>query len=300
MFILLEVYGIYAPVSNIAKAALAAAVQTSLGKADTAAQPADVTAAINGLVNAAPSQLDTLKELSDALGGDNNFAASVTASLAGKAPATNIAKSALASAVQASLDRADNAAVASTTTAALAGKADVLSGSAANPNGTVTANPGTLYKSDAGTPGQVMWFKETGTGSDGWVAIAHSSVGGAGVLQPFVPEDTTSAGALTAGNLYGTAHIADRKITVSNFLIAISTAMVGGTLFRCGLYVINADGTETLVARSSGGRSPIVGPRRSRVAIVEAQSISHPSTGWWVWVQWAAYAPASGRPPRPV
>lgn len=40
-----------------------------------------VTAAINAVLSNAPSALDTLKELADAIGNDANFAASVTAAL---------------------------------------------------------------------------------------------------------------------------------------------------------------------------------------------------------------------------
>ncbi|MBN9443689.1 hypothetical protein [Bosea sp. (in: a-proteobacteria)] len=59
-----------------------------------------IAAAVAGLVNAAPSTLDTLKELSDALGGDANFATSVAAALGGKQPldATLTALAALATA----------------------------------------------------------------------------------------------------------------------------------------------------------------------------------------------------------
>jgi hypothetical protein len=51
-----------------------------------AATPADVAAAIAALVNAAPGTLDTLNELAVALGNDANFAATITAALAGKQP----------------------------------------------------------------------------------------------------------------------------------------------------------------------------------------------------------------------
>lgn len=68
---------------------LSAAVQASLTKADTAAQPADVTAAINGVIDAAPGTLDTLNELAAALGDDPNFATTVTTSLAAKANITD-------------------------------------------------------------------------------------------------------------------------------------------------------------------------------------------------------------------
>jgi hypothetical protein len=72
------------------------------GKVDTAAIDTDSTMAANSdskipsqkavkaalaaLVNAAPSTLDTLKELADALGDDANFATTVTTALAGKQP----------------------------------------------------------------------------------------------------------------------------------------------------------------------------------------------------------------------
>lgn len=48
--------------------------------------PGKITTAVNALVNAAPGALDTLDELAAALGDDANFAATVTAALAAKAP----------------------------------------------------------------------------------------------------------------------------------------------------------------------------------------------------------------------
>lgn len=52
----------------------------------TKATSADIDAAINALVTGAPAALNTLDELANALGDDANFAATVTTSLAGKAP----------------------------------------------------------------------------------------------------------------------------------------------------------------------------------------------------------------------
>lgn len=87
------------PGSGIPASDLAAAVQTSLGKADTASQPGhthtaanitDFTSAVDArvqlIVDAAPAALDTLNEIAAALNDDPNFAASVTTSLAGKQP----------------------------------------------------------------------------------------------------------------------------------------------------------------------------------------------------------------------
>lgn len=87
------------PGSGIPSSDLTAAVQTSLGKADTASQPGHthtasqvtdfitaVDARVQLIVDAAPAALDTLNELAAALNDDPNFAATVTTALAGKQP----------------------------------------------------------------------------------------------------------------------------------------------------------------------------------------------------------------------
>lgn len=56
---------------------------------DAKATPADVTAAVAAVVDAAPAALDTLNELAAALGDDANFASTVTTALAGKAAAVH-------------------------------------------------------------------------------------------------------------------------------------------------------------------------------------------------------------------
>lgn len=58
----------------------AAAARATLG----AASPADITAAINALLDASPGTLDTLNELAAALGDDPNFATTMTNALAEK------------------------------------------------------------------------------------------------------------------------------------------------------------------------------------------------------------------------
>ncbi|MEO0733927.1 MAG: hypothetical protein AAFZ52_13905, partial [Bacteroidota bacterium] len=45
----------------------------------------------------------------------------------------------------------------------------LLSG-AGSPEGSVTADPGTLYLNTSGGAGQTLWVKESGTGNTGWVA----------------------------------------------------------------------------------------------------------------------------------
>jgi len=58
-------------------------LQTAL---DAKATPADVTAAVSSVIDAAPAALDTLNELAAALGDDANFASTVTTALSAKAP----------------------------------------------------------------------------------------------------------------------------------------------------------------------------------------------------------------------
>lgn len=48
--------------------------------------PAQLTAAVDAVIDAAPGALDTLNELAAALGDDPNFAATLTTNLAGKQP----------------------------------------------------------------------------------------------------------------------------------------------------------------------------------------------------------------------
>lgn len=73
-------------------------LRTALDAIDTdvAARPTQsvvetlIAAAIANLLNGAPGALDTLQELANALGNDANFAASVTNSLASKAPLNGV------------------------------------------------------------------------------------------------------------------------------------------------------------------------------------------------------------------
>lgn len=61
---------------------------TQSAAASTYATPGYVTSQITAVVGAAPAALDTLQELAAALSNDGSFAATVTASLAGKAATT--------------------------------------------------------------------------------------------------------------------------------------------------------------------------------------------------------------------
>jgi hypothetical protein len=70
----------------VAANAVATQVNTNTAVIAGKATPADITSAITALKGTAGSALDTLGELSDALGDDANYAAAVTTALAGKQP----------------------------------------------------------------------------------------------------------------------------------------------------------------------------------------------------------------------
>lgn len=76
----------FAPATHSHAIADVTGLQTAL---DAKATPADVTAAVSSVIDAAPAALDTLNELAAALGDDANFASTVTTALAGKAAATH-------------------------------------------------------------------------------------------------------------------------------------------------------------------------------------------------------------------
>ena len=85
-----------------------------------------VDSAVANLVDSSPATLDTLNELAAALGDDANFAANVTASLAGKAAAVHTHEIANVTGLQAALDA--KAAAASLATVATSGNYTDLSG----------------------------------------------------------------------------------------------------------------------------------------------------------------------------
>jgi hypothetical protein len=90
------------------------------------ATEAFVTSAVANLVDSSPAALDTLNELAAALGDDANFAANVTASLAGKANLSHTHDIADVTGLQSALD--DKAATANLATVATSGLYSDLSG----------------------------------------------------------------------------------------------------------------------------------------------------------------------------
>lgn len=107
----LPVYPTTLPASDVSSWAKASTKPTYTASEVGAATQSDINTAIQNLIGTAPAALDTLGEIADALNDDANLAATLTNQIAAKytKPSTGIPKSDLASAVQASLDRADTA-----------------------------------------------------------------------------------------------------------------------------------------------------------------------------------------------
>jgi len=99
-----------------------------------AANKSYVDAAVDGLVNGAPGALDTLNELANALGDDDDFAASMTTALALKAATTYVDAQDSSTLANAAVDATSkaNAALASAQTYADTAEADAISTAAAD------------------------------------------------------------------------------------------------------------------------------------------------------------------------
>lgn len=85
---------------------------------------------------------------------------------------------------------------------------------------------------------------------DPWTSSFSTSVC---QTQPY--DQATSTLQLANGSFYASQFVAQNTITSSAIQLAFSTAGVGGTLFRAGLYTVASDLAMTLVARTSGSFS---------------------------------------------
>jgi hypothetical protein len=201
---------------------------------DEKATPADVTAAVAAVVDAAPGAIDTLNELAAALGDDANFASTVTTALAAKAPLANPTFTGTVSGVtkaMVGLGNVDNTSdankpVSTATQTALDGKAaashthaagDIASGTldiARIPTGTTSStvcigNDARLSDARTPTDGSVTTAKL----ADGSVTAAKLATGqavsfgsvSAGTVSAGAGGVSTVAGSLSVRNLVGTS-----------------------------------------------------------------------------------------------
>ena len=113
-----------------------------------------IAAKIDSVVASAPGTLDTLNELAEALGDDPNFAATMTAQLAGKAPALH-----------------DHTLSDVTDAGSLAGLDDVTHVQLQTYNAADATTDGYVLSYDHG-PGAIVWIAQSGGGGSNWGGIS--------------------------------------------------------------------------------------------------------------------------------
>lgn len=179
-----------------------------------ASSTAFVQAAIAALVNSAPGALDTLKELSDALGSDPNFATTVTNALALKAPLASPALTGVPTAPTATAGtNTTQVATMAALFAGLALKIDQLggtTGSVSVPSGTTAQRPGSSLTQIRYNSTLSQFEGYNGTA---WGTIGGGATGAAGNAV-FVETDTNITGdyTITSGKNAMTAG----PVTVNN------------------------------------------------------------------------------------
>ena len=186
--------------------------------------------AISNLVNAAPTTLNTLKELSDALGGDASFATTVTNSLASKAPLNNPTFTGTVSGItkgMVGLSNVDNTSDASKPISTATQSALDLKAPLASPTftGTVNLTGATVtgvYPSQTGNSGK---FLTTDGTSVSWATVASTGGGSGDVVGPASSTDNAIVRFdSTTGKL-----LQDSLITISDSG-AITTPKVGNNI----------------------------------------------------------------------
>ena len=186
--------------------------------------------AISNLVNSAPATLDTLKELSDALGGDASFATTVTNSLAAKAPLNNPTFTGTVSGItkgMVGLSNVDNTSDASKPISTATQSALDLKAPLASPTftGTVNLTGATvtgIYPSQTGNSGK---FLTTDGTSVSWATVATTGGGSGDVVGPASSTDNAIVRFdSTTGKL-----LQDSLITISDSG-AITTPKVGNNI----------------------------------------------------------------------
>jgi hypothetical protein len=223
------------PADLAAKAPLASPAFTGTPTAPTAALGTNTTqlattafiqAAIAALLNSAPGALDTLDELAAALGDDANFAATMTAALAGKAavshthPASQISDSTAAGrSMLTAANAAAQTALLNAFTSALKGLVPASGGGTTNylrADGTWAAPPGggatgtTFYNGTGGTLARgtpiALGAFDAGSGNPGMAAADADGAGlmpCIGILGAAVNAGASGIPVITGGEITG-------------------------------------------------------------------------------------------------
>jgi len=240
---------------------------------DSKATPADVTAAVSGLVNSAPTALDTLNELAAALGNDANFAATVTTALAAKAPLAsptftgtvsgvtkgmvglgNVDNTADASKPVSTAQAAADAAVASAAAADATSKANAAQAAAvqrANHTGTQAAS--TISDFSAAAVAAVTWTTLTGRPTFSAVATSGSYADLTGT--PAAYSLPTASATVLGGVKIGSGISIDGNGVISASagytLPNATTSTLGGVIVGAGLGV--SSGTVSVTYGTTAG-----------------------------------------------
>jgi|694.fasta_scaffold34675_11 hypothetical protein len=224
---------------------------------DAKATPAQVTAAVAAVVDAAPGTLDTLNELAAALGDDANFASTVTNALAAKAPLASPTFTGTVSGItkaMVGLGSVDNTAdvakpVSTATQTALDGK--------------VSTTDARLTDARVPTDGSVTDAKIASAGlstsSLNWAAIqpwAANTAYAKGDLVSFAGIAYRRSAAGTSGATFNTANW--QQITPSNPVISVDGATGAVTVTKAETFDFTATSAPASATGANGSYSWVV------------------------------------------
>lgn len=124
---------------------------------------------------------------------------------------------------------------------------------AGNPNGNVTAQIGSMYLRGDGGTGSAVYYKETGTGTGGWIGIAP------GVLVFGAGDMTTATSAVYLAPGYAPTALATpvgqvmtRPATLRNLYVNVGVA---GTGIATNVYTVQKNGVDTTITASIANTS---------------------------------------------
>jgi hypothetical protein len=285
-----------ASLNGFTSSSFATAAQGS--KADTALQPAnltgyatttDVSNAVANLVNSAPTALDTLKELADALGNDASYSTTVTNALANKLSTTSFTSTAdtwLATKTTTNLPeglnqyytvaKANSAIDARVTTSFvdnLGANANVanVAYSVAVANVTGIGNIATINKD--GNASNILY----GNGVFASAPVTYGNSNVSTFLASYGSNTIVTTGNVTVGNIIGNGQ-ALTGLTGANVTGQVGNALVAGTVYTAAQPNITSVGT--LTGLTSTGTVNLTGASNVSLGNVANVKISGGSAGY--------------------